>query len=330
MVDDERRTTWRAAMSDALYGDTGFYVATGAPGRNFRTAAHASPQWATAILALAARVDESLGFPDTFTVVDVGAGGGELLCSLADLAPARWSLCGVDVAPRPASLPERVSWQREPPAEFVGLLTAVELLDVVPLDVAELTPDGVRLVTVSPSGDEQVGELATARDAEWVATWWPLSEIGDRAEIGWPREEMWRSLTLRLDRGVAVAIDYAAVPSRDVAGTLTAYRDGRQVLAIPDGGCDLTAHVHFESLAAARDVIVTQREALQSLGVSGQRPAYDGNPSAYLAALSSAGEAAELLDPGGLGDFTWLVHSKGVPALGPLVAPPAGEQAGET
>jgi hypothetical protein len=31
-----------------------------------------------------------------------------------------------------------------------------------------------------------------------------------------------------------------------------------------------------------------------------------------LAALSAAGEAAELIDPAGLGDFTWLLHQVGV------------------
>jgi hypothetical protein len=49
---------------------------------------------------------------------------------------------------------------------------------------------------------------------------------------------------------------------------------------------------------------------LQSLGISATRPAYNGDPTSYLAALSAAGEAAELLEPGGLGGFTWLLHTK--------------------
>jgi SAM-dependent MidA family methyltransferase len=312
-VADDRQVTWRTAMSDALYGDAGFYLAAGAPGRNFRTSAHTSPHWAAAIHSLAARIDASLDRPEAFTVVDVGAGGGELLAALAAVAPQRWSLCGVDLAPRPASLPARVTWQREPPPSLVGLLVAVELLDVVPLDVAVLTGDGPRFVTVSSAGDERIGAAVDDRDAEWLRSWWPLDDAGDRGEIGWPRDDLWRSLTSRLDRGVALAIDYAAVPSRDVAGTLTAYRDGRQRIAVPDRMSDLTAHVCFESLRTEGDVVLSQREALRALGISGERPTYDGDAAAYLAALASAGAAAELLDPVGLGAFTWLIHPKNCP-----------------
>jgi SAM-dependent MidA family methyltransferase len=303
-------------MDDALYGPAGFYRSPGVPARHFRTAAHASPLWADALTELAARVDEALGTPDGFTVVDVGAGGGELLAGLAPHAPGRWSLVGVDVAPRPADLPNRVQWSDKAPTGITGLLVAVEWLDVVPVDVAELTDDGVRLVEVADDGEERVGDAPTTADVEWLEQWWPLEAVGDRAEVGRPRDEAWASLVGRLDRGVAVAVDYAADPGRDVAGTLTAYRDGRQVVPVPNGACDITAHVLMESCAAAVSdagaALVSQRDALRALGVSGERPAYGGDPQTYVAALSQASEAADLLDPHGLGGFTWLLQTRGV------------------
>jgi hypothetical protein len=73
--------------------------------------------------------------------------------------------------------------------------------------------------------------------------------------------------------------------------------------------------VRFESLRDVRDVVATQREALQTLGISAPVPAYDGDPVAHLAALSRAGEAAELTDPSGLGSFSWLLHPVGIPPL---------------
>jgi SAM-dependent MidA family methyltransferase len=309
-------------MADALYGPAGFYLTSNAPARNFRTSAHTSPAWPTAVLDLATRIDASLGSPESFAIVDVGAGGGELLTSLAASAPPQWSLCGVDLAPRPAALPARVTWTSTTPDGIDGLLIANELLDVVPIDVVELAEDGPRLLGVSSTGEETVGDLAEGRDAEWLRAWWSLVTLGDRAEIGWPRDEAWRALTSRLRRGVAVAIDYAALPSRDRFGTLTGYRAGRQVPPVPDGSRDLTAHVRFESMTVDGDVVLTQREALRSLGVDGHPPAYRDKPShahdpddalAYLAALSCAGEAAELLDLGGLGGFTWLVHPVDAP-----------------
>jgi SAM-dependent MidA family methyltransferase len=305
-------------MADALYGERGFYTTPGAPGRHFRTAAHVSPLFAAAIHELATRVDAALGSPRSFTVVDVGAGGGELLGALASLAPPHWELCGVDVAVRPSDLTDRVSWAAEPPSSFDGLLVANELLDVVPVDAVERSEGWARQVEVTPDGEEELGGLVTGRDAEWLSSWWPLAEDGDRAEIGWPRDDLWRSLTARLRRGVAVAIDYAAAPERDIAGTMTGYRDGRQVAPVPDGSCDITAHVLFDSLAADDDILMIQRDALKALGVVADRPTYDGDPTSYLSALSSSGDAAELIDPNGLGAFTWLVHSVGVePPLAP-------------
>jgi SAM-dependent MidA family methyltransferase len=303
-----RWSGWREAMDRALYGDGGFYLAPGAPATAFRTAAHASPLWFSAIHRLATRIDESLGSPADFAVVDVGAGGGELLAGLAGIVPARWSLVGVDVAPRPPSLPDRVQWRREPPEHATGVLLAVELLDVVPLDVVELTAAGPRLVDVDIDGYERLGSAPTAEDLAWLQQWWPPADIGDRSEIGLPRDVMWRRLTASLTRGLAVAVDYTVVPARDVAGTLTAYRDGRQLAPVPDGSCDLTAHVLMESLLDDGDVVTTQRKALQSLGISQPRPAYDGDPAGHLEALSRAGEAAELTDPSGLGGFGWLLH----------------------
>jgi SAM-dependent MidA family methyltransferase len=307
---------WRAAMAEALYGERGFYRASGTPRRHFRTAAHASSLWAHALHELAARVDRSLGCPEAFTVVDVGAGGGELVAGVAALAPSRWRLVGVDVAPRPDALPRRVDWLATLPAGVEGVLLAVECLDVVPVDVVELGPDGARLVEVADDGDERLGTSPSTQDMEWLLRWWPLREVGDRAEVGRPRDEAWAAAFGSLARGVALAVDYAAVPGRDVAGTLTGYREGRQLLPVPDGSCDLTAHVLVESCAAAVDAThtaqLTQREALQQLGLTGERPAYDGDPQSYLTGLSAAGEVAELTDRGGLGAFTWLLQSKGV------------------
>lgn len=299
-------------MDDALYGEDGFFVSNGAPRQNFRTASHVSALWPAAILELARRVDDALGSPAEFSVTDVGAGGGELLLALATLAPDRWSLHGVDKAPRPEGLPDRVAWSSEPPPKLTGLITAAELLDVVPVDVVERIDGIPRQVEVTRDGDEEIGGLVSGRDAQWLSTWWPLAEDGDRAEIGWPRDDLWRSLSGRLVRGVAVAIDYAAQPNHDAAGTMTGYRAGRQIEPIPDGSCDITAHVLFDSLAEIGDEVLTQREALLWLGIRDERPSYDGDPASYLAELSSAGEAAELLDPDGLGAFTWLVHQKGV------------------
>ncbi|MET8548381.1 SAM-dependent methyltransferase [Micromonospora zamorensis] len=73
---------WRDAMSRALYGPNGFFVAGTGPADHFRTSVHASPAFATALLRLISQVDSALGHPARLDVVDVGAGRGELLRTL--------------------------------------------------------------------------------------------------------------------------------------------------------------------------------------------------------------------------------------------------------
>jgi SAM-dependent MidA family methyltransferase len=306
--------TWRQAMAEALYGPHGFYRASGAPARNFRTAAHTSALWADAWLTLAEGLYDALPAADRagFAVVDMGAGGGELMAALAAAAPEPWRLTGVDLAPRPAGLPERIEWLGAAPDDVVGLVVAIEWLDVVPVDVVERTAGGVRVVEVDGAGRERLGPQPPAADREWLDRWWPLAEDGDRAEVGWPRDEAWRELAATLRRGLAVAVDYVAAPERDVAGTLTGYRDGRQVAPVPDGSMDLTAHVLLDSCAGPAATLLTQREALQRLGIDGRVPPYEGDPRRYAAALERASAAAELLDPSGLGGFGWLIEARGV------------------
>lgn len=315
MAADEGWRPWRVAMADALYGADGFYRRPGAPAEHFRTAAHASPLWAAAWLRLATRVAAHVG---DMTIVEIGAGGGELLAELARHAPARWRLVGVDVCPRPDRLPDRVEWAAERPASFDGLLVAVEWLDVVPVDVVELTDTGLRYVEVRRDGEERLGPAICPDDSAWLARWWPPADIGDRVEVGSARDDAWAQAVSGLRRGLAVAVDYAVDPPRDVAGTLTGYRAGRQVAPVPDGSCDLTAHVLMQSCATAvgggDTRLVVQRDALRALGIDASRPAYDGDARSYLAALQATGEAAELLDADGLGSFHWLLHAKGVPA----------------
>jgi hypothetical protein len=111
---------------------------------------------------------------------------------------------------------------------------------------------------------------------------------------------------------LVLAVDYAADPERVLDGTLTGYREGRRRMPAPDASMDLTAHVLFESLRQEGDVMLSQREALRRLGVEATPPDYHGDSDAYLTELTDASEAAELLNPLGLGGFTWLAHHVGV------------------
>ena len=311
-----RLPTWIGAWDRALYGEQGFFR-THSPADHFRTSVHASTLFAQAV----ARMTREAGLD---TVVDIGAGRGELLVALHALDPGL-DLLGVEVAPRPADLPEAVAWTAALPELVDGVVIANEWLDNVPCSVVEVDPDGVlRVVHVDPaSGAEELGlpvghQQVPSYVGDWLAQWWPLdaAEPGTRAEVGASRDQAWQSVVGRVTRGLAVAVDYGHTrDTRPPFGSLRSYVDGREVDVLPDGSRDVTAHVAVDSVAAAVDADVRrQREVLRDLGVTAERPPLDQattDPPGYVRALSRASEAAELTAEGGLGDFWWIVTTVG-------------------
>lgn len=313
---------WRAAARAALYGPDGFYRRPEGPGGHFRTSVHASPLFAEAVARLLCRVDEALGRPARLDFVDMAAGRGELAVGVPAALPAdvaaRTRVHAVEIAERPADLDHRIEWLAEPPRGVTGLLFANEWLDNVPVDIAEVDPAGVsRKVLVRRDGAERLGEPVDGAEAEWLARWWPLEgEEGLRAEIGLPRDEAWAGAVAGVDRGLAVAVDYAhGRDARPPFGTLTGFRAGRETAPVPDGSCDITAHVALDACALPGARLLRQRDALRALGITGARPPLtlaSTRPAAYVRALASAGEAAELTAAGGLGDFGWLSQPVGI------------------
>jgi SAM-dependent MidA family methyltransferase len=324
-------STWRDATEQALYGPRGFYRRPEGATGHFRTSVGTGTWFAEALVRLADEVDAALGRPDPFTIVDLGAARGELLATMDALGlDPRWRLHGVDIVSRPPLLPAAAAWSTHVPADVTGMIVANEWLDDLPVDVVEHAPDGLRVVLVDPAtGEETLGPPVSGPDAAWLSEWWPLASggVGDRAEVGRPRDTAWSSAVRALNRGIAIAIDY----SHDLAdraggmlpaGTLAGYVGGRLVPPIPDGSCDVTSHVALDACAAAGErsgasvsLLVRQREALHALGVNGQRPTRDlaeRDPASYLRELTRTSEAAELVQRGGLGDFGWLVQCVGV------------------
>jgi SAM-dependent MidA family methyltransferase len=245
-------------------------------------------------------------------VVDLGAGGGELLARLRGIDP-RLRLTGIELAPRP-DLPGDIAWTDELPATIDGLLIAHEWLDNIPCEVVELDDRGmVRLVEVEPdTGAEHLGDPV---DSVWLDQWWPqimsgTAEPGSRAEIGAPRDDAWADAVGRV-HGIALAVDYGhTADSRPPFGSLASFAHGQEVDVVPDGSRDVTAHVAVDAVAArVGATLERQRDALARLGVDGTRPPLDlatDEPAAYVRALARASESAELRARGGWGDFWWL------------------------
>ncbi|MEO5743315.1 MAG: SAM-dependent methyltransferase, partial [Terracoccus sp.] len=193
-----------------------------------------------------------------------------------------------------------------------ALVIAHEWLDVVPCVVSQLDDHGrLRRVLVEPaSGRETLGGPLGPAELDWCRSYWPVDNAGDRIEVGSARDDAWRALLDRVGSGLVVAVDYGHTQAtRPPAGTLTAYASGRQVDPVPDGSCDITAHVAVDSLGAHR--VGLQRDVLRELGVHGRLPDHTvatADPLAYLRALQSCSAEAALIDPDGFGGFWWAIE----------------------
>lgn len=320
---------WREAWQTALYGRDGFYRRASGPAAHFTTATHAGPGRALARTLWA--------WADHFGldgIVDIGAGRGELLRHLHAYAPGQ-PITGLDVVGRPADLPAEVGWFESPggpdlPADWRperSLVVAHEWLDVVPCTVAEVAPDGSLCELLAPraSGscsephavpapdttNESLGPPLSGPDLAWCQRFWPSAlgpdaRPGDRVEVGRQRDDAWSDLLDRLPAGsVAVAVDYGhTADDRPREGTLVAYREGRLVDPVPDGGCDLTAHVAVDSLRQTRRL--RQRDAVDPTRTPDHGLA-SRDPAAYLDALADHSAVAALRRTGGFGDFWWVV-----------------------
>jgi SAM-dependent MidA family methyltransferase len=295
---------WRDAWRGALYGEQGFYR-TEAPAAHFRTSVHASEQFAHAILQLIRRRRLA-------AITDYGAGSGELVRRLHELAPDL-RLTAVDVRPRPADLPDAVSWVQELPEQVEGLLFANELLDNVPCDIVERDADGWRLVEVEvASGEQRLGDSAPDEDVAWVERWWPDAHVGDRVEAGLERDRFWAAACHRITNGTALAIDYGHLRDyRPTLSTLRSYRHGHETPVRLDGRHDVTAFVAIDAVAeAVGGHVDRQREMLRDLGMRAARPDISlaaTDPIGYVHALSAASEAGELVASPGLGDLLWVI-----------------------
>lgn len=313
---------WDLAWQQALYGPDGFYRAT-LPAAHFATPAQGvpggTPVLAEALVALARQHDLA-------QVVEVGSGGGELLAEILALAPDL-RLTAVEVAPTSQAVrspgPACVRWLAAPggaglPDELTqlesALVLAVEWLDVVPCPMAQVGRSGVplRVEVEVGSGRERLADPLEGPDLAWAERYWPVrrAAAGARVEIGRTRDRAFADLVGRVASGLVVAVDYGHRASeRPAFGSLTGYREGGQVAAVPDGTCDLTAHVAIDSLATTR--LARQRDILGDLAPSAGRPDHAlaaTDPPAYLAALSREAAHAALRARNGLGGFWWALH----------------------
>jgi hypothetical protein len=96
---------WLDAWVSSAYGPGGFWRSN-SPASHFRTAVASTPLLGDLIAGLLAE------HPHIGAVVDLGAGGGELVNRLARCRPDL-TLVGIDIRDRPAGLAPPIDWRRD-------------------------------------------------------------------------------------------------------------------------------------------------------------------------------------------------------------------------
>jgi SAM-dependent MidA family methyltransferase len=346
--------TFRDYMEAALYHPRhGYYVnVVPGAGAHYATSPSVSSWFGRLVAQEIRRMWETLGRPNPFTVVEVGAGQGDLAAPAIQAAgPLGEALRWRFIEPMPdvrklqrrhlGGLPIKVEWAGDldelPPV--VGCVIANEVLDNFPVHVLQAIADGqVQEVYVDLQGDrlvERLGPLSDpalegpARQAS------PHLRQGDRFAVS-PGFEKWcRQATRTLDRGYLLVIDYGD-EEPDIwqlgpsGGIATFGPRGKGIIPLEDPGSqDVTADVNFSALArAARAAgfepkpIVNQGPWLLSLGLSqvahnyyrsAEKAAQNGEHEKAMTLMAERALVLKLAKEGGLGEAWVFLAGKDAP-----------------
>lgn len=276
---------FRRFMELALYHpEHGYYRRPHDPfGKHgdFYTAEQLQPVFGILIAQRVRKLYEELGRPEDFTVVELGAGRGEMAPAFSEFRYAP-----VDVG------------RGAMPTKFTGVVFANEFFDALPVDAAVRRGDGYQEMRVGWNNERfewvEAGPVS-AEAEEYIRRYYAEREEGELVEINLEALAWMDRIAAALERGFVLAIDYGYTARESVRfpqGTLMSYRRHaalEDVLAEP-GERDITAHVNFTALEEHGRRAGLARVRFESLA----RMLLDtGEPDAFAAALASGTPAEE-------------------------------------
>ncbi|MEI8013573.1 MAG: SAM-dependent methyltransferase [Nitrospira sp.] len=312
---------------------------------DFYTSSDVCPVLGRALAAQAKQMDELLGGPTPFTIVEMGAGKGlfarDCLATiqeeqndfasrvryvLIERSPVMRELQRQNLAPW-LSRPGLVTWVEGldglAPQSVTGLFFSNELVDAFPVHRIQVKTGQTEEVCVDYQDGSFVSclkPLSTATLAQYLLqlnTTWPE---GYRTEVNLHALSWMEQVAQRMDRGFVVTIDYGHT-AQDLygaerkEGTFLCYfqQQTNEDPFIRVGEQDMTAHVDFSGLATVGEMqglhvtgFTNQMSFLMGLGIEEMIGSLEPESPAFFAAI-------HLLKPDGMGStFKVLVQHKGV------------------
>jgi SAM-dependent MidA family methyltransferase len=319
-------------MRHALYGPGGFFEQPpiGSEG-HFVTSPHVHPfVFSRCVRGALLETWSSLGEPDPFRVVEVGAGDGTfaraMLAAFQELPGPRLDYAAIEISPGArARLAELDIQTVERPDElepFEGAVVANELLDNLPFLLARGGPTGVAEIRIGCDGDRLV-EVERPWSRELPAGIELRVPPGRRTAVPIGAFAFLDALAATLRQGSVLLIDYGSVDGP--TGGAHGYREQREtsdILSFP-GATDVTAGVDFAMVgtyarALGLDVLgpVNQARALNALGFTRwswtmleqqTRLQRSGRGAEAVRVWEARSRASLLVDPSSYGQLWWLV-----------------------
>jgi SAM-dependent MidA family methyltransferase len=273
--------SFRRFMDVALYHpEHGYYRRHRDPGPfgvhgDFYTAEQVQPVFGLLIAARIRQLFSEMGEPDGFTVVELGAGRGEMAAALSE-----WRYVPIDIDSGAL------------PASFTGVVFANEFFDALPVEVACYDGDVFRDQVVALRSDRfewRSGDPVRPELDDYLRRYFPPPERGRWHEVNLDALEWIGRVARALSGGHMLTIDYGYTRAEYIrfpAGTLMGYRrhTARENVLEEPGVRDITSHVNFTALEECGAAHSLRRERFETLA---QALLTAGEPDQFGAALAA-------------------------------------------
>ncbi len=271
---------FRRFMETALYHpEYGYYRRRRDPfgkSGDFFTAEQVQPVFGLLVAACIRQLYREMGEPREFTVVELGAGRGEMAEAFRE-----WRYIPVEIDS--GGLPNG----------FVGLVFSNEFFDALPVDVAVREGEAFREQQVACEDGRfrwTTGGPVPAEVERYLRDCFPSPEQGRWYEASLEAPRWMERIARSLEDGYALTIDYGYTrgeAARFPAGTLMGYRrhTAREAVLEEPGERDITAHVNFTALQEAGAARGLRTERFETLARTLLRA---GEPDQFAAALNAS------------------------------------------
>ena len=268
-------------MGLALYGEGGFYQDGGKAGRrgDFITSPEVGPLFAAVIARYLDDCWNEMGCPDSFDVVEVGAGPGTLARGIFDALPkciSALKYVAIEISATQRTLhPGFVeSMAYFPDREINGVVLANELLDNLPFKL--FVYDGTWKEAFVALGDN--GKFVEVlRQVDEVPEVLPkTAPLGSRAPIQTAASQWLLNVSQKLSRGRVLVFDYCSESTSEIAVTpwrewLRTYKNHERGLhyLLEPGSQDITTQVMIDQLTSKNPglLVTSQYEWLKNRGI---------------------------------------------------------------